>query len=282
MPVWFEYEPRNTWMHRMNPLAKLALIISFLGTISFIWDVRILTIYAIIAGLLYVTSKTPGKWMLLAIPFGLYRFIEALIYGFTMTNPAFYKNTPYHLAITKLFIIGPYNILGATIGPLTIIYGSFLFALAYIFRIVITMAITFVFIYSTSLNELIKNLPKLKVIPSQIIFVIVVALKFVPEIWREFNLTSKAQSLRGWKLKTKNPVKMFKMAAPIVNPFTRKMVMYVDRLTLTVQIRGFGTGSVKYPWKIKIGILDWLIIIISIVSMALILYGVAFYGFAQL
>ena len=120
MPVWFEYEPRNTWLHRMNPLAKLVLIISFLGTISFIWDVRILAIYALFAALLYISSKTPGKWMILAIPFGLYRFIEALIYGFTMTNPEFYKNTPYHLATTVLFTVGPYNLLGVTIGPLNI------------------------------------------------------------------------------------------------------------------------------------------------------------------
>ena len=271
MPVWFEYAPRGTWLHRMNPISKMAMFIFLLVTISFIWEPRYLALYAIAAAVLYITSKTPGKWMILGIPFGLYRFIEATIYSFTLAKPELYKVIPYELAAKPLF----------QIGPVTMIYGSFLFAVAYIFRIIVVMAITFTFIYTTSLNELIKSLPKLK-IPSQIIFIVVIALKFVPELWREFSLTSKAQSLRGWQLKTKNPVKLFKMSAPIVNPFTRKMITYVDRLTLTVQIRGFGTKSVKYPWKIKFGIVDWIVTILSLIATVYVLYLVFVFNFGQL
>ena len=281
MPVWFEYAPRNTWLHRMSPLSKLALFLSLFVTISFVIDPRILAIYAFIAIILYATSKTPWKWMIISIPFGLYRFIEATIYGFTLVKPELYKVIPFELASKKLFVLGPFNIFGVTIGPITMIYGSFLFSVGYIFRIIIGMALTFTFIYTTSLNELIKSLPKLK-IPSPLIFVTVIALKFVPELWREFNLTSKAQSLRGWELKTKNPIKLFKMSAPIVNPFTRKMITYVDRLTLTVQIRGFGTKSVRYPWKVKFGIVDWIITILSFVATAFVLYLVIFYNFGQI
>ena len=275
MPVMFEYAPRNTPIHRMNPLAKTIMLVCMFTLISLYWDLRYLAILALIAAIIYIVSKTPPKWMLLSIPFGAYRFIEASILGLTQSEEAF--AVLGELAGKVLFQLGPYYIFGYQIGPLTLIYGGFHWALAYIFRIVIVMALTFTFIYSTSLNDLIKSLTCIKM-PSQVIYILIVALKFVPEIWREFYLTSLAQSLRGWKLKTKNPVKLFKMAAPIVNPFTRRIISYVDRLSLTVQIRGFGATKVKYPWKIHFSVFDWAISILSVVGTAYALYLLFMFG----
>lgn len=181
------------------------------------------------------------------------------------------------LAEVVLFQIGPYYLFGLQIGPIKLVYGGFLWTLAVVFRMVINLALMFSFIYSTSLNDLVKSLSSLKV-PYQVIYILIVALKFVPEIFREFTLTSLAQALRGWKLKSRNPVKVFRMAAPIVNPFTRRIITYVDRLTLTVQIRGFSGSNMKYPWKIQFSALDWTVSILFIAGTIYALYLLFFFG----
>lgn len=274
MPVIFEYTPRNTIIHRMNPLAKAIFLISMFSLLSLYFDLRYLGVLAIISAAFYLLSKAPLKWLLITIPFGAYRFIEATILALGQTGAAFERLG--NLARVELFKIG-FTIGDFQLGPVVLTYGGFYWALAYIFRMIIVMTLTFAFIYSTSLNELIKSLNILKM-PSQVTFILVVALKFVPELARELSLTSLAQSLRGWKLKTKNPVKLFKMAAPIVNPFTRRIVSYVDRVSLTVQIRGFGATKVKYPWKIKFSVTDWIISILSILGASYALYLFFFTG----
>ena len=267
MPVIFEYEPKDTIIHRLNPVTKLVMIVCFFAVISVYWDLRYLVIVALAAAILYIISKTPKKWLLLSIPFATYRFLESMILGITLADPKYYKVIPPELAGKVLL----------KLGPLTLVYGGFVWSLADIFKIVITMMLTFMFIYTTSLNDLIKSLIVLRV-PYKIVYVLVVALRFVPDLWREIRLTSLAQSLRGWKLKTRNPVKLAKMSAPIVNPFTRKLVGYVDTVTLTVQVRGFGAGKIKYPWKLEFKLADWIIIILSIILAGIALYLMMVYG----
>jgi len=266
MPVIFEYVPRDTIVHRLNPLTKLIIIVSFFVVVSLYWDIRYLAVVALVASILYIVSKTPTSWLLLSIPFAAYRFLEAMILGVSLADPRYYRVIPPELAGKVLL----------QLGPLTLTYGGFVWALADIFKIVLTMMLTFMFIYTTSLNDLIKSFASLKA-PPQLLYVIVVALRFVPDLIREMNLTTLAQTLRGWKLETRNPVKLAKMSAPIVNPFTRRLVGYVDTVTLTAQVRGFGAGKVKYPWKLELRLADFVAIAVSIVATALALYLMVVY-----
>ncbi|RLF09362.1 MAG: hypothetical protein DRJ62_06855 [Thermoprotei archaeon] len=261
MPVIFEYVPRDTFLHKMNPLSKLVMITCIFIVSSVYWDLRYLGVLAIIVAILYIVSKTPKKWLLLALPFGAYRFIEACILGFALADPKYYKVLPPEVAGKVLL----------QIGPITLIYGGFLWAVAYIFRIVLTMAVTFMFIYTTSLNDLIKSLTSIR-IPYFLVYISVVALKFVPEFLRMLMTINMAQVLRGWSLKTKNPVKLIKKAQPLVNPFTRQIIHYVDRVTISAQIRAFGAKEVRYPWRIRFTAIDYIIPLVSIVAAAIALY----------
>lgn len=262
MPVIFEYEPKNTIIHRLNPISKVVMLVCFFILISIYWDIKYLSIMFLLALILYVVSKTPKKWILLAIPFGTYRFIEAAIYGMTLADPKYYKVIPPDVA-GKVLI---------QFGPIVLVYGGFVWALAQVLKIVIVMMLTFMFIYTIPYNELIKSLTILKV-PYKIIYILIIALRFVPDIWREFLQTSMAQSLRGWKIRTRNPIKLAKMSGPIVNPFTRRLIDYVDRIALTVQIRGFGTKKAQYPWRLELKLADWITIVLSMVFLAIALYA---------
>jgi len=260
LAVIFEHVPRDTFMHRMNPLAKVIMVCCIFAVMSFYWDLQYLTIIFILVITLYLDSRAPKKWLLLAVPIGGYRFIEASIMAVLQPAEVF-RVIPPELAGKVLF----------SAGPLTMYYGGFLLAWGWIYKIFIGMALTFTFIYSTSLNDLIKSLRGLH-IPTKITYIVVVALRFVPELFREIQLTFTAQSLKGWKLKTKNPKRLIKMAAPIAGPFTRRIVGYVDRISLTTQIRAFGGGEVKYYRKIGFKPSDWIVIAFSLIAAAYAVY----------
>ena len=269
MPVIFEYAPRNTFIHRLQPITKIIYVVCMFTIISLIWDPRFLAICAAVALSLYLLSRTPKKWLLLSA-FALYRFIEAGIVG--LAQPAgVFKHLPPEIVKTLIF----------QLGPIKFYYGGLIWAFAYVFRIFIGMAITFMFIYTTSINDIIKTLKALH-FPPKILFVIVLAFRFVPELVRELGQVSMAQKLRGWKIKTRNPIKAAKMAIPVAGPITRRLVSYVDRLHLTVQIRAFSGERLGYAEKIKLGKADIAVIVVLLFLTAATVYSVVAFGFAQL
>ena len=57
----------NTIIHCMSPITKLIILICMSTLISLYWDPRFLSILTIIVAIIYIISKTPLKWMLIAI-----------------------------------------------------------------------------------------------------------------------------------------------------------------------------------------------------------------------
>ncbi|MGC8987789.1 energy-coupling factor transporter transmembrane component T family protein [Infirmifilum sp.] len=240
MPRIFEYEYKPTFIHSLSPLTKLLLLVIFFTLTTLYWDPFYLMLLTIIAVIMYILAKAPLKWLLLTIPFGTYRFIEAGIISYTLSKPEYFRVTPHELVTQKIF----------ELGPLVYTYGSFLWALGYISKIFVTLTVTFLFIYTTPLNGLISTLYYLRV-PRVVTYILTLGLRFVPDILRETEMLARAQSLRGWELKASNPISLAKRSKPFVLPYTSRIISYVDILTLTLQIRGFGAVR-ESRWRAKI------------------------------
>ncbi len=268
MPMIFEYEPRNTFLHNLNPIAKVIMLISIFIVLTVYWDPRFVMVIALISALIYVVSKTPPKWLIIILPVAVIRFVESLILGISQAQGAYFHYLSPEIAGKVI----------AKIGPITIIYGGILWTISDILKIISTMMLTFSFIYTTSLNDMVKTLSFLKV-PRKLIYVFVVALKLVPDILREINTTIIAQKLRGWELTSKNPAKLIKQAAPLAYPFLKKTIEYVDTLTMVAYIRGFSVSSkVGLKWKPKFTISDYVVILFSLSGAVLSLYYALEYG----
>lgn len=250
MPTFFEYEPRDTSIHRLNPLAKLVLVLNLFITMSIVWDLRYLSLVTMVTLVIYILAKAPKKWLWLAAPFGAFRFIEAGILGVAQV-PASFAMDPA-LASEALF----------SIGPLTFTFAGFSWALAYIMRIFTMMAATFLFIYTTPINRLINSFRSLRV-PEKLTYVVTVAFRFVPELLRQIQLSQRAQSLRGVDLSTKNPVTLVKRAKAIVAPFVTRIIGFVQTMSLTTQIRGFGGGRGGARARLQFRISDWIVVVLS-------------------
>ena len=265
MPTWFEHEPRNTFIHRLNPLSRVILLFSVLFLMSFYYDPYYVALMGIIAAGIYLVARVPKKWILITIPVMFYRFWEFLIVGLGQYDPTLFKVWPRDFVSRVLFVVPiPF------VGNIPMIYGAVMWTFAQTFHIIIGAAVTLTLVYTTSLNDYIKLMRKFK-FPYQITYVVTVALKFVPDIFRSYSTIVKAQRLRGWEVKTRNPIKAIRLAIPLVTPLSRQIMFYVDRLTISSQIRGFGATKVHYEVKLGLKPVDiaTMVVVASLVAVAM-------------
>jgi len=265
LPTWFEHEPRNTFIHRLNPLSRVILLFSVLFLMSFYYDPYYVALMGIIAAGIYLVARVPKKWILITIPVMFYRFWEFLIVGLGQYDPTLFKVWPRDFVSRVLFVVPiPF------VGNIPMIYGAVMWTFAQTFHIIIGAAVTLTLVYTTSLNDYIKLMRKFK-FPYQITYVVTVALKFVPDIFRSYSTIVKAQRLRGWEVKTRNPIKAIRLAIPLVTPLSRQIMFYVDRLTISSQIRGFGATKVHYEVKLGLKPVDiaTMVVVASLVAVAM-------------
>jgi energy-coupling factor transporter transmembrane protein EcfT len=256
----------------MNPLSRIVLLFSVLLLISFYYDPYYVAATGIVAGAVYLIARVPKKWILITVPAMAYRFWEFLIVGLGQYDATLFKVWPQSFVSQVVFVVPvPF------VGRIPMIVGGLMWTIAQTFHIVIVAAITFTLVYSTSLNDYINIMRRFK-FPYQIIYVVTVALKFVPDIFRTYGTIAKAQRLRGWQVKTRNPIKAARLALPLITPLSSQIMFYVDRLTISSQIRGFGATKVHYDVHLGLKPKDYSLILIILAIDAFALYMLIFHN----
>ena len=111
-----------------------------------------------------------------------------------------------------------------------------------------------------------------KGIPSPILFMIQLTYVTIPYMLRMIMRIVYAQTLRGWKVDTKNPIKAIRKALPLAYPVTRQLANLIEQFSLSAEVRGFGSGKMTIHKEFKFTIMDWLISILSIAVSAVLAY----------
>ena len=276
MPTWYEYSPRDTLLHRMNPVCRFLLLFSMLFLLSFYYDPYYLAVMLTIAIVMYWRTGVPKKWLVILIPVVGWRLGEFILVGLGQYKPELFKVWPKEIVsqvVFKLAIPG--------LGEVRMIMGALLWVLGQVLHIVIGVLLTFVLIYTTPLNDYVRVMRKLR-FPPQIIYVFTVALKFVPDIFRMYNSIQVAQRLRGWAVRTKNPIKAAKLASPLFVPLAREIIRYVDRLEISSQLRAFGATTMRYEVELRLTKRDYAFILADVAVVAFLIYLLVAYGMGML
>lgn len=262
MPAWLEYGAKNTVIHRLHPLTKVVMLGVMLVLTGFYFDIRYLAVVAAVALALNRLAKVPLAWFkpLVAIMVALIPFTLIGIFG--QTNPALFKVYPPSFVSTTFFILrlGWLGTYGFTVGGL-------LWGLATEFRVPIILLITYTFIFTTSLSDLVQGMTKAR-LPNPLVFVVMVAYRFVPSMWRYFNQIMTALRLRGWELASRNPRVVFTRAYPLMGSLARQTLATTDEVTVAAKIRGFGPRKISPTRDIRLTAVDYAIIALSIAVLA--------------
>jgi energy-coupling factor transport system permease protein len=234
MSVWLEYEERDTPLHSLHPFSKLVLTISGAFLAGIWWDPRYLAPLLLVGLGLVFTARVPRNWFKPLVALCVAVVPTTVIKGVFQTNPELFDVYPTAFAATEIatFQLPVFGSAGLT-------YGSVLWMVGFVTKLVVMALFVYTFIYTTRLSDLTQSLNQY--FPYQVSYVIMVGLKFVPYMIRRFRTIHESQKLRGLTFATRNPLKLAKTAFAIVRPLFRMILETIEEVTAASQIRAFGS-----------------------------------------
>lgn len=237
----------GTWVHKLDPRAKLYLVLSFVMIPLLFTDLKYLLVVSLIFAPIWFSAKMQLrtiKGLLLAIVvFSVIAFIFAAFYNYDIPG----QKTLFHL------------------GPLEVSDKSLSSGLTIGIRAAIPVLVVLVLICTTDPAQLAKAMMKLKM-PIQVAFMMLAALRFFPVVSEEMGNIVTAQTIRGVERKNaKENYEAFKLAAlPLMVNSLRKS----RTMGIAIESKGFGKRAWKdYYQELKFSKIDYLIIAFTTVCL---------------
>lgn len=266
MAVFFEYTYRNTFYHGLHPVTKLVITFNLFILAGLYWDVRFLLPIAVIGLLISYNAKVPLRWFFAIVGVMVFLIPFTVIGVLTQVNPLLFKVYPREFVSQEFF-----SFTLPLIGKIGLSWGGLLWGLAFELRIPIILLVIYPFIYSTSFNDLVNALARYNV-PYQLLFVLMVAYRFVPVTVREAMNIMTALRLRGWEVGSLNPRVVFERFLPFAFSLVRTMVKMIDEVNTAAKIRAFGASRYTPVRQLEMRPLDKTLTIVSLLLFAAALY----------
>ena len=215
----FQYQPGNSFLHRVDPLNKVAWMICISILVFIYQDTQS---HLLLFGSVILVAVLLAK---LSLPF-IFRGIRVM----ALFSLGFF--------VLQIFFI-PGNELLFSIGSIPIYTESVDFATAITFRIITVFLSSMVFVVTTDPRDLVLSLTKHLKVPYRIAYSLSIALRFIPTLESEAKVIETAQVIRGvgrqkgFQHKVAN-FKRFTM------PLLMNAIRRVHTTAITMEARGYG------------------------------------------
>lgn len=218
-----DYVPGATVLHRLNPVAKLALasgiiIATFLAAS-----------YPALVGLLVIT-------LALGAYAGVFSRLASLL-------KVLLPLAAIMLALQMIFVQGGERLVGFVTSE-GLVTGSkaCLRLLGVALPLVLVLTVT-------KLTNLANACVEILHVPYRYAFAFTTALRFVPLFGQEMNAIMEAQTARGVEYDTKNPIKKLQLMLPLCIPLLISSVGKTDATALAAEQRGFYLRTRESSYK---------------------------------
>jgi energy-coupling factor transport system permease protein len=258
----FEYEYRNTPIHRLHPLAKVAILVVFSVLCSYYQDPRFKLPFLLLIIVLCALARLPFRQYALLVLFVIFSVMMAYSYQiFFVVNPEMFRVYDPAWAGTTIFELLPAGT--PVLGRAALTYGGLVWWTSLPLTAAIVVLTVSLYVYTTPLSDTLQMLSDLRA-PFPIIYVASVAIRFVPELVQKLSTVQTAQKLRGWSGRSWNPVRLVRLYFPILVPTVRHIIKATDTMSLSATNRGFGLHRVKSMHHLTLKSVD-----ITIISLLL-------------
>lgn len=218
-----DYVPGATVLHRLNPVAKLALasgiiIATFLAAS-----------YPALVGLLVIT-------LALGAYAGVFSRLASLL-------KVLLPLAAIMLVLQMIFVQGGERLVGFVTSE-GLVTGSkaCLRLLGVALPLVLVLTVT-------KLTDLANACVEILHVPYRYAFAFTTALRFVPLFGQEMNAIMEAQTARGVEYDTKNPIKKLQLMLPLCIPLLISSVGKTDATALAAEQRGFYLRTSESSYK---------------------------------
>ena len=232
----FNYIDRQSPIHRLTGATKFLCLMLWSFAAMSTFDTRLLLVLSAASILLFRVSKI--KWSEVSFMIG---FASAFLIMNTVLQ---YLFSPQHG--TSVYGTCTYVLSGLK-GYYAPTYEQLFYVSNYLLKYISTIPIILLFVCTTNPSEFAASLNKIGVKYS-VAYSVALALRYIPDIQRQFHEISKAQQARGIEMSKKaSLVKRLKAASIILIPLVLSSMDKVEIISNAMELRGFGKNK-KRTW----------------------------------
>lgn len=272
MSTMIGYSDIDSPIHKLTGASKLIALIIWAVASMITYDTRVLLGMFVISIIVFKISKVKFK----QVSFVLYFILVFLL----LNNIAIFIFSPYE----GVQIYGSRNDLFKIAGPYTITAQQLFYQFNITLKYFSIIPMALLFMIATNPSEFAASLNKIGV-SYKIAYSVSIALRYIPDVQRDYQDISFAQQARGIDMSKKEKLtKRIKNSASILMPLIFSSLDRIEAISSAMELRAFGSNK-KRTWyngrPFKLG--DYItILVVSIILiiaiMATISNGGRFYN----
>ncbi|WP_302542361.1 energy-coupling factor transporter transmembrane protein EcfT [uncultured Clostridium sp.] len=272
MSTMIGYSDIDSPIHKLTGASKLIALIIWAVASMITYDTRVLLGMFVISIIVFKISKVKFK----QVSFVLYFILIFLL----LNNIAIFIFSPYE----GVQIYGSRNDLFKIAGPYTVTAQQLFYQFNITLKYFSIIPMALLFMIATNPSEFAASLNKIGV-SYKIAYSVSIALRYIPDVQRDYQDISFAQQARGIDMSKKEKLtKRIKNSASILMPLIFSSLDRIEAISSAMELRAFGSNK-KRTWyngrPFKLG--DYItILVVSIILiiaiMATISNGGRFYN----
>ncbi|MBR5701825.1 MAG: energy-coupling factor transporter transmembrane protein EcfT [Oscillospiraceae bacterium] len=231
----FNYVDRPSPIHRLTGATKLVCLLLWSFAAMSTYDTRLLVFLTLLSLVLFALSR---------IRFSDVSFLVSFMAAFmVLNNVLIFVFSPQH-GVTLYGSSHPLLSLG---GQYVITREQLFYHLNLVLKYFATIPIVLLFVCTTNPSEFAASLNRIG-IRYTVAYSVALALRYIPDIQKNYHEISQAQQARGIEMSRKqNLVKRLKSAAAILIPLILSSMDRIEVVSNAMELRGFGKGK-KRTW----------------------------------
>lgn len=231
----FNYIDRPSVIHRLTGACKLVCLITWSLAAMTSFYTPLLIAMTIASFILFRIAKLKVK----DISF----MLGVMAVYIAMNNVLIFLFSPSH----GTSIYGTETVLFKIAGPYVVTAEQLFYHLNVILKNICTIPIVLLFVCTTNPSEFAASLSRIGV-SYRISYAVALALRYIPDIQREYRDISLAQQARGVEMSKKaSLVSRLKSASSILIPLILSSLERIETISNAMELRGFGKGK-KRTW----------------------------------
>ena len=254
----FNYIDRPSPIHRLTGATKLVCLLLWSFAAMLTYDTRMLTALPILSFLMFYISRIKLKDV-------------SFMLGFTavfmvLNNVLVFAFSPQH----GVELYGTRHVLFSLGGNYVVTKEQLFYHLNLVLKYLSTIPIVLLFVCTTNPSEFAASLNRIGV-KYTVAYSVALALRYIPDIQREYHDISQAQQARGIEMSRKQSLsKRLKSASAILIPLILSSMDRIETISNAMELRGFGKNK-KRTWYMgrKFSRLDILAVVFCTLLLAM-------------
>ena len=231
----FNYIDRPSPIHRLTGATKLICLLLWSFAAMSTYDTRFLLVLSLLSIFLFAVSRIRLSDVSFLLGFTVVFMVlnNVLVFAFAPQHGVSLYGTRHVLALS-----GTYFELTAE---------QLFYHLNLVLKYLSTIPVVLLFVCTTHPSEFAASLNRIGV-PASISYAVALALRYIPDIQRDYHEISQAQQARGIEMSKKQTlIKRLKSASAILIPLILSSMDRIETISNAMELRGFGKTK-KRTW----------------------------------